>query len=372
MTESLLDTLMEALPLHGGDIDAASARFGIPVEQWIDLSTGMNSEPYPIPDIPSHIFHKLPYSDKSFERAVRHYYEQEAFVTVPGSQFAIQVLPEILNRAGALNVLLPSVGYKEHAIQWGRHGNTVQCYRSDTQPNMRADIDAAIANEPNQHIVIIRPNNPTTISLERSQVITWCERLCDGAFIIVDEAFIDTEVNASLLNLGALPKNLIVLRSFGKFFGLAGLRLGFVFAHAPILEALSKTLGMWQINGPAQYIATKALLDNVWHKQAIQNIQQNSLKTESMFQPVIKRFCIEPALKSDLFLVMAMPPQCALRLNYLLAKAGILTRVVTIDESKALLRVGNISCKDEPACIRIDKALKEICDHKTEWCLNHE
>ena len=186
-----------------------------------------------------------------------------------------------------------------------------------------------------------------------------------NCFLIVDEAFIDTTLEESLLTLSELPENIIVLRSFGKFFGLAGIRLGFVFAKRDLLRSMSGEIGLWQVNGPAQYIAEKALNDAHWQQQARSDIKRSALKTRELFTPIEVRFQLKQPLQHDLFRSYPMSLVCALTINHCLASEGILTRVIVLDDSKALLRVGNIHHAQPSTLLRVSEAVQALCDeHK--------
>lgn len=359
-----LSQLQQVLPLHGGDIQSASKRYGIPAKHWIDLSTGMNPQPYPVPKLPAQVFEELPYWQPEFLTASKRYYGQKDFLAISGSQAVIQILPELLNannKGDSLAVLLPEVGYQEHAKQWGLAGNTLNLYPSDNADKMIFDIDRQLAKNKKQHLVIIRPNNPTGVSIDTRQLCQWASILEAGAKLIVDEAFIDLVSQESLLNLDIVPDNIIVLRSFGKFFGLAGLRLGFVFSHPSLLNEIREKTGIWQVNGPAQFIATQALNDVLWQNRALQNIAANACLTEQLFAALEKSFPIKLFVNAQLFLSYSTNISWAIALNDALAKAGILTRVVKLDKRQALLRVGSVNGSNEDDVSRIKAIIKQLC-----------
>ena len=369
------DALLKKLPLHGGDIQGAAQRYGIALEQWVDLSTGMNPEAYPVPPIPASAFNDLPYWQTDFLKAASAYYQQENFLAVAGTQSAIQHLPAILNANQQFDVLLPDVGYQEHAKQWHTHSKgqnncklrskgdvkALSHYRSDTLIHMCEDINASIRRNAAQHIVVIRPNNPTTVLVDTQQLLDWAQQLTSGAYLIVDEAFIDVDAEQSLLALKNLPSNIIVLRSFGKFFGLAGIRLGFVFANEHILASLNEKIGIWPVNGPAQYIAACALADREWHRQAKLDIAKNSSTTLDLFKPLLTRFALVEPLRHALFLSLPMSLSLALRIYDFLAKGAVLTRVVVLENDRALLRVGCVNHLNTQAVTNIKKRIHQLC-----------
>ena len=324
------------LPLHGGDVIAASEHFGIAIDDWLDLSTGMNPSPYPIANIPVEAFHVLPYTQSAFVDAVYHYYGRHDFLSLCGSQAAIQHLPNILEK---FPVLVPKIGYQEHQLNFSKAGNRLACYNSFDTDQSFSEIMASLHSNAQQHVVVIRPNNPTGIWLSTEQLMVISERLSDHAYLIVDEAFIDITPSLSLLN-NKLANNIIVLRSFGKFFGLAGVRLGFIFAHNKVLNALSEKLSLWQLNGPAQAIAIQALNDKVWQCNARQKLNRQINASQLLFQPLMQRYNAKLISDCDLFSSYVLAKQHAERIYTVFATQGILLRLIDVDEQQKLLRIG--------------------------------
>lgn len=325
-------------PLHGGNLIAASEHYGIPVDQWIDLSTGMNPEPYSVGDIPLSVFTELPYLKPEFLSAAVSYYGSDNFVAVSGSQSAIQALPTLLP---ALPVLLPRIGYQEHAKSWqATHATTF--YPSLTIEEQSQFIDTALSDDSSQHLVVINPNNPTGVKLSPEVLLAWASRLTNGGCLIVDEAFMDITPDHSLLNR-AIPENVIVLRSFGKFFGLAGIRLGFVFASQKIRKELEQNLGLWQVNGPAQYIASQALIDTEWQDRAANQIAQMQVRIQNALKPLYDEYQPHVLNDSGLFISWLMNTELAVLLADKLARQGILIRRIECSDSQSILRFGLLS-----------------------------
>jgi len=311
-----LTLLQQEMASHGGDIQSASERYNIAPEHWIDLSTGINPVPYPIPDLPNYVFKNLPYWQPDFLAAAEKYYGKTDFLAVPGSQAAINVLPHLLNNDykntdDLPEVIVPTVGYQEHAKQWRLAGNTLNFYRSMTEEDAIADINQILANNKHQHLVVIQPNNPTGIRINNLQLRKWASQLEPG-YLIVDEAFTDITPDNTLLAINAMPSNLVVFRSFGKFFGIAGIRLGFVFANHALLNKLQNKMGIWQVNGPAQFIAAKAMCDTKWQQNNLKRINNNAQKTENMFSAMENQFPIKLMSNTKLFLSYLLPLPWAL------------------------------------------------------------
>ncbi|USX15290.1 threonine-phosphate decarboxylase CobD [Oxalobacteraceae bacterium OTU3CAMAD1] len=235
---------------HGGNLRDAALRFGR--DDWLDLSTGINPRWYPAPQLPDNAWHRLPEADPELARAAETYYRAPLMLPVAGTQAAIQALPR-LRKPSRVTVTAPS--YAEHAHHWSDHGHTL------TQTSY-AELDAAVAVS--DVVVIVNPNNPTGATVPATRLLDWAGQLAArGGWLVVDEAFGDTsEQNSVAAHSGRT--GLIVLRSVGKFFGLAGIRLGFVAAHPDLLRGLADLLGPWTVSGPAQHIAIAALRDKQW------------------------------------------------------------------------------------------------------------
>ena len=235
---------------HGGNLRDATLRFGR--SDWLDLSTGLNPHWYPAPAVPGNAWHRLPEASPELAHAAQACYGAPLMLPVAGTQAAIQALPR-LRAPSRVTVAAPS--YAEHAHHWGGHGHTL------TQTPY-SDLDAAIAHS--DVVVVCNPNNPTGATVPAAQLLAWADTLAArGGWLVVDEAFGDTAQHHSVAAHSSQP-GLIVLRSVGKFFGLAGIRLGFVAAHADLLRNLADLLGPWTISGPAQHIALAALRDQPW------------------------------------------------------------------------------------------------------------
>jgi cobalamin biosynthetic protein CobC len=231
---------------HGGDLGAVRRRHPAAPQPWIDLSTGINPLPYSVADLPADAWSRLPSHDAEqaliTAAAARYGCAPGQLVAAPGTQALIQVLPRLMART---RVAIVGPTYAEHELNWRRHGHDV---------TVAADLDAADADV----VVVVNPDNPTGRLLPTQALRGLTARLS-----VVDEAFIDLlPGDASLA--GDLPGNAIVLRSFGKTYGLAGLRLGFAIATAPLAQRLREELGPWAVSGPALTIGAAALADEGW------------------------------------------------------------------------------------------------------------
>src|SRR5574343_1835530 len=241
---------------HGGQLRLAAAHYNIPLADWLDLSTGINPDPWPVPALPSDVWQRLPESGDGLEAAAAAYYGNPNLLPVAGSQAAIQRLPTLLPRAAAACI---SPLYSEHPQALQHAGHKVRYLQDATLPG------ALAATTP--YVLLCNQNNPTADCHPRDVVIDAARQLKKrGGWLIVDEAFVDATPEQSVTALAgteAAP-NLIVLRSLGKFFGLAGVRVGFVFAAPDLLARLREAIGPWAISGPSREAARLALADSTW------------------------------------------------------------------------------------------------------------
>lgn len=240
--------------LHGGDLAWAEARFGRPAEPWLDLSTGINPWPYPVPDLPPAAWTRLPNARELAElrATAARYYDApgaECVVAAPGSQALIQIIPR-LRPPGRVAVLGPTYG--EHAACWAAAGHRV------------ATVDAVGPSENWDVVVVTNPNNPDGAVRDPAWLLDLAGGLAaSGGWLVVDEAFADVVPTVSLAARTRLP-GIIVLRSFGKFFGLPGLRLGFALAASELAGRIAAALGPWAVSVPAIEVGARALDDAAW------------------------------------------------------------------------------------------------------------
>ena len=316
---------------HGGRLRRAAETYGIPLGDWLDLSTGINPQGYPVPPVPADAWLRLPEDDDGLEAAAADYYGSAHLLPVAGSQPAIQLLPAVL-RGERVSLLAP--GYAEHAHAWRDRGAVA----------VGADeIDAAVARS--DIVVLVQPNNPTGVHFGRERLLEWHTRLARrGGWLVVDEAFIDTTPAQSLVPLAGAD-GLVVLRSVGKFFGLAGARVGFVFAPGSVRAALAERLGPWTLAGPARWAARHALADRAWQTQA----RAALLTAGERLQALLETHGL-PACGPALFKLVATPD--AARLHAAFARRGILLRLF---ETPQAVRFGLPS--DEAGWARLAAAL---------------
>lgn len=244
--------------LHGGDLDGARAAFPAAPGPWVDLSTGINPWPYPLPPVPSDAWTRLPgrAEEEALRAAAAACYgapSAELVAAASGSQALIQLLPRLLP-PGRVAVVEPT--YAEHARCWALAGHEVRSVEG-------ADILAqdVLAQDV---LIVVNPNNPDGRILPPGRLLELAQaQAARGGWLVVDEAFADMEPERSVARFAGRP-GLVVLRSFGKFFGLAGLRLGIALAPAKLAAGLRDAIGPWAVSGPGLSIATAAFADGEW------------------------------------------------------------------------------------------------------------
>lgn len=304
---------------HGGRLRRAASEYAIPLKRWLDLSTGINPNGWPVPQVPAECWQRLPEADDDLLDAARQYYRQPSLLAVAGSQAAIQALP-LLRPPGRVGVLHPA--YAEHASSWQKAGHEVIELQA-------AHIDACLASL--NVLILINPNNPSGQYFKPEQLSAWRQRLQSrGGWLLVDEAFIDTRLEFSL-TAEPVREGLIVLRSLGKFFGLAGVRCGFVAAAPALLAQLEEKLGPWTIAHPARHVAALALRDLAWQQNTRGQLKQQAQRLSAL----LTANALAPAGSSDLF--CWVQTEQAEDYHRFLARHGILTRLF---ERPASLRFG--------------------------------
>lgn len=319
---------LTAPPIHGGRLAAAAQQYRRPLAQWLDLSTGINPAPYPIADIPAPVFQRLPEADDALADLAAAYYGSNALLALPGSQAAIQLLPRLRSHS-RVGILSPA--YLEHAYHWRLHGHDVYEINQHVVEQQLHRLDV---------LVVINPNNPCGGFIDAERLREWQQHLAArNGWLLLDEAFVDSRPEYSMIRSDPLP-GLIILRSLGKFFGLAGIRCGFVHAQADLLTAMTRLLGPWPLSGPTRYVAAQALADSQWQQQTQTLLQDSSQRLRFMLANW-QRSTINDAellLGCDFFQTLQLPSATqAQRLYEQLAETGILTRLLP---EHRLLRLG--------------------------------
>ena len=298
---------------HGGRLRQAARATGIALADWLDLSTGIHPRGWPVPPLPPEVWQRLPEDDDGLEALAAEHYGNPRLCALPGSQAAIRTLPQLFP-AGTTACLAPL--YAEHPAAWQAAGHRLLHLPA-------GDLDAALASAADC-VVLCNPNNPTGHHLSRARVLAAAKHLGRrGAWLLVDEAFADACPEDSVVDQAgsaAYPR-LVVLRSLGKFFGLAGARVGFLFGDPALAGALAEHLGPWSIAHPARWVARAALADRVWQAAARRELLAESQKLAALLRPLSKN---GPPGSTPLFVSLQLPE--AAELHAFLARRAILVR----------------------------------------------
>lgn len=247
---------------HGGGLDAACAAYGGGRSDWLDLSTGINPQPYPLPDLSPDMWAALP--DKAAQdrliAAARKFWNVPQgleVVAAPGTSALIAQMPS-LRPAGRVHIQTPT--YNEHAAAFVAQGWQV------------------VDDAPAEARVIVHPNNPTGALFAGDD-------LGVQGLTVLDESFADIVPQASLVALAQRP-SVVVLKSFGKFWGLAGLRLGFAICRPDTAAKLRDRIGPWAVSGPALHIGATALQDQVWAAQTRARLYRDAEQMDALLAEV--------------------------------------------------------------------------------------
>ncbi|MGJ8622676.1 MAG: threonine-phosphate decarboxylase [Yoonia sp.] len=243
---------------HGGGIDAAIAQFGGSRAGWLDLSTGINPVPYPMPRLPHDAWTALP--DRAafarlYDLALGFWQVPDgaAIIGATGASAIIAALPRVIPQG---EVCIPGPTYNEHGAAFAAAG-----WR--------------LGQDPSHTLVAVHPNNPDGH--------LWQEHQLNAPYVIIDESFCDVAPAESLIHLANRPGT-IVLKSFGKFWGMAGLRLGFAIGDPAIIARLTDLLGPWQVSGPALAIGAEALSDPQWADDTRTRLAADTQRLDNVMQ----------------------------------------------------------------------------------------
>lgn len=362
---------------HGGRLLDAARRHGIEPARWLDLSTGINPHAYPVGPINAEAWRRLPEAEDGLVEIARRYYgiddrlaNHVTILPIAGTQAAIQALPRVLTRIltqsgdcgdprsvslnGArsspnrqpLRISLASLTYNEYAHAWQRAGHAVTPREFSHLPESAAQSDI---------VMLCQPNNPTGARLSTGSLNAMLASLRSrSGWLIVDEAYIDATPGDSLLrsvNTSAW-EHLIVLRSVGKFFGLAGARAGFALGDPNIMQALGEELGPWALSGPTRAAVAQALNDEAWQLCTRAALQAMAAKLDTVLH---QRLGLQ-ASGTTLFRWFEHPRSAALHAH--LASAAILVRqfATPVTGGVPSLRIGLPAGRQQLA--RLDAALE--------------
>ncbi|GHF57596.1 threonine-phosphate decarboxylase [Seohaeicola zhoushanensis] len=242
---------------HGGGVDAAAARWGGSRGDWLDLSTGINPRPYPVTGFAPTDWTALPdaRAQARLEAAARSFWRVPEGTGVLAAHGASALIARMPGLAAPGRVRIEGPTYNEHAAAFAGQGWTV------------------VSEGPAQARVLVHPNNPDGR--------LWAESDADAALTVIDESFCDVTPAKTLVHLAERP-GVVVLKSFGKFWGLAGLRLGFAIARPETLARMAEMLGPWPVSGPALRVGAAALANPAWAEDTRARLAQDAARLDRM------------------------------------------------------------------------------------------
>ncbi|MFK3778775.1 threonine-phosphate decarboxylase CobD [Agrobacterium sp. NPDC089420] len=269
--------MAQAAIRHGGNLGKARLVFPEAPEPWIDLSTGINPHSYPHSPVPASAFARLPEpgaADELKRLAADHFGAPSAghVALSPGTQMLMPLLAQIAIQRGAQNGAVLSPAYAEHARTARMAGLAV------------AEVENFDGLSACGYAVVVNPNNPDGRITDREALLTLARTIGrKGGLVVVDEAFIETGAAESLAD-AISGDALVVLRSFGKFYGMAGVRLGFAITNPDIAVELEARLGPWAVSGPALHIATEALADREWQSSMRLRLAEDAKRMNDLLE----------------------------------------------------------------------------------------
>lgn len=349
------EQVMQQVKDHGGNRTQAVARFGIAPDRWLDLSTGINPFSFPLPPLQADDWTRLPDADleQAAIRAARQAYgvpDRAGLCLAPGSQALIQMLPLAWRRQdqreGVIWVLGPT--YAEHARCWTLAGYRVEEVHAD-HPLFRPGSDPAALPPDLRGLVVVNPDNPSgrVLPLPVLDHLRQVMAARDG-LLVCDEAFADVDPSLSCGNRAGDP-GLVVLRSFGKFYGLAGVRLGAAAGEPALMTTLSDLIGPWAVCGPALRCAVAAFGDTGWAEEMRGRLAGLAIRLDSAVLGSDPDFRLLGG--TTLFRLYAHPRAAAVYDR--LGRAGILVR--RFDRQPDWIRIG---LADEAGVDRLAEALR--------------
>jgi cobalamin biosynthetic protein CobC len=258
---------------HGGELATARRQFPGAPEPFTDLSTGINPHPYPLPALPDEIFARLP--DRAGIRQLAAVAAQtygapspDHAAPAPGTQI---LLPHVAALAAPGRATVLQTTYAEHARAAALAGHRVT-EGSDADQLRQADL-----------AIVVNPNNPDGRIVDKIILLSIADDLRQrGGILVVDESFADVATPDISLAGDLERDNIVVLRSFGKFYGLAGLRLGFALAAPRLINRIEAVLGPWAVTGPAIEIGRAALADSQWRQRTLDRLTTDAKRLDSL------------------------------------------------------------------------------------------
>lgn len=328
---------MSTLTVHGGRLDAAASRFPDAERPWMDLSTGINPVAYPFATLLDTDPRALPLASElaSLTRsaAIAFGMPSGSITALPGSEIGLRMLASI-GLPSPTRVVVPSYGTHIAAML-------------DATPIAIDDL-ARCSAQGGGTILLANPNNPDGRVVSPARLLADARMLgLGGGWLVIDEAFADADPASSILPLLEEDDPVLVFRSFGKFYGLAGIRLGFVCGPGAMVARFRQRVGDWPVSSAAIAIGSAAYADRSWQTKTGQRLPVLAAELDA----VLRRHGLEPSGDCPLFRLIETPDAAGIFER--LGRAGILTR--PFDYAPHWLRFG--LPRDADGLDRLDRAL---------------
>jgi len=309
---------------HGGDLHAATQLYGMPPSGWLDLSTGVNPRPYPGAENDWLLasLRRLPSPEElaallATARAAYEATDAVSLAAAPGTEVLIRMLPDLAEGPAAL----ADTSYRSYREAWRKRGRELPVVTPEQ-----------LADRPETSAILVNPNNPDGRLLTAREILAIARSRAPGAVVIVDEAYADTQPGASVVPHLRASDPVLVLKSFGKFFGLPGLRLGFAIGSPALVGRVAERLGDWPVSGPAIAIGRAALADAAWQAQSRHWMGNQAQALDG----ILKNGGLDPVGGCRLFRLARMADAAAVHTG--LARQGIWTRL--FDDRPGFIRFG--------------------------------
>jgi len=264
---------------HGGNIKILANKAGCPEEKLIDFSASINPSGPPLglrAAINRTIKKIVHYPDSDCNEltcAIASVYgcNRENIIVGNGSTQLLYALPRALacNRA-----IIPVPSYSDYTAAFCMEGVPIKLIHLIDSNEFLFDIEMSVKDLTGGEAVIFgQPNNPTCRMVDRDAIVR-AAREAPSTYFIVDESFADF-VNGYVSLISEELPNVIVLKSLTKFYAIPGIRLGFVHAAEPVVNALRAILPSWSVNVFAQAAGIECLIDDQYATNVRQMISIN-------------------------------------------------------------------------------------------------
>ncbi len=361
---------------HGGNIFEFAGRQRCRVEEVTDFSASINPlgpSPLALQALQENLSSLVHYPDRACrpvrEALARRYgLEIDQIWVGNGSTELIHLIPRALKLQ---RLLIPVPSFSEYEIAAQLAGCRIDFFQLQEENNFQlrpAELIQALTPE-TEALFLCNPNNPTGQLLPKSDLLRIVQVACEkGIKVILDEAFIDYAEEASLIGETKRYPNLIVLRSFTKFYAMPALRVGYLVSHAAILPQVEKIQAPWSVNHLAQVAATASLDDHDYIQKSLHVVEE-------------ERRYLSEAL-SELEGVALFPSQA----NYLLLKlsydrfdldevnAALLQQKILVRNCRSFRGLGprhlRIAVKSRPANTKLIQLLKGLLSKEARGALN--